>query len=223
MTEQNQNLSKEHNSESVLEPEIMTAEEIAAQDAPVTVDAELEDETAEAVSEDKAEVTSENTEESADEEHEVTETPKEEKKADETDWRDAYIRMRADFENYRKRTAHEHDDVRRRERERVNAVWLDVYDNAERALDALPEKEGPWFDGFSSLVQQMNKCLATLGIKPADDMGKLFDAKRHEAIGTCPNPAMANNTIIHVERRGFLYENGDVARIARVIVVKNPS
>ena len=220
MTEQNQNLSAEQTDASVIEPEVMTAEEIAAQDAPVTVDAELEEEASETASEDKAEVASETV---AADESAAANASKEEKKADETDWRDAYLRMRADFENQRKRTALEYDDVRRRERERVNAVWLDVYDNAERALDALPEKEGPWYDGFHSLVQQMNKCLATLGIKPADDMGKPFDAKRHEAIGTCPNPAMANNTIMHIERRGFVYENGDVARVARVIVVKNPS
>ena len=141
----------------------------------------------------------------------------------ETDWRDAYVRLAADFDNYRKRTAKEQDDIRRRERERVVDIWLDVYDNAERALATLPEKEGPWFDGFSSLVHQMDKCLATLHIKACDDMGKKFDPKRHEAIATCPNPAMENNTIMHIERRGFEYDNGDVARVARVIVVRNPS
>lgn len=141
----------------------------------------------------------------------------------ETDWRDAYVRLAADFDNYRKRTAKEQDDVRRRERERVIGIWLDVYDNAERALANLPEKEGPWYEGFVSLVHQMDKCLATLSIKACDDMGKKFDPKRHEAIATCPNPAMENNTIMHIERRGFEYENGDIARVARVIVVRNPS
>lgn len=144
-------------------------------------------------------------------------------KSKETDWRDAYVRLAADFDNYRKRTAKEQDDVRRRERERVVNLWLDVYDNAERALSSLPEKEGPWYEGFVSLVHQMDKCLAMLQIKACDDMGKKFDPKRHEAIATCPNPSMENNTIMHIERRGFEYENGDIARVARVIVVRNPS
>ncbi len=148
---------------------------------------------------------------------------KPEGKKPETDWRDAYVRLAADFDNYRKRTAKEQDDVRRRERERVIGIWLDVYDNAERALANLPEKEGPWYEGFVSLVHQMDRCLATLSIKACDDMGKKFDPKRHEAIATCPNPAMENNTIMHIERRGFEYENGDIARVARVIVVRNPS
>ena len=139
------------------------------------------------------------------------------------DWRDAYVRLAADFDNYRKRTAKEQDDIRRRERERVIDIWLDVYDNAERALASLPEKEGPWFEGFSSLVHQMDRCLATFHIRACDDMGKPFDPKRHEAIATCPNPAMENNMIMHIERRGFEYENGDIARVARVIVVRNPS
>lgn len=144
-------------------------------------------------------------------------------KSKETDWRDAYVRLAADFDNYRKRTAKEQDDVRRRERERVVNLWLDVYDNAERALSSLPEKDGPWYEGFVSLVHQMDKCLAMLQIKACDDMGKKFDPKRHEAIATCPNPSMENNTIMHIERRGFEYENGDIARVARVIVVRNPS
>lgn len=146
-----------------------------------------------------------------------------EPKKDETDWKDAYIRLAADFDNYRKRTSKEQEEIRRRERERVIRAWLEVYDNTERAIAALPEKEGTWFEGFNSLIQQMNKCLATFKIQPVDDMGKTFDPKRHEAIQTIPCPNMENGKIIHVENRGFVYENGDVARIARVIVVKNPS
>ena len=146
-----------------------------------------------------------------------------EPKKDETDWKDAYIRLAADFENYRKRTSKEQDDIRKRERERVIKAWLEVYDNTERAIFSLPEKEGPWFEGFSQLLKQMDKCLSTFHIVPADDLGKPFDPKKHEAIQTLPNPAMENGTIMHVESRGFLYDTGEVARIARVIVVKNPS
>ncbi len=188
--------------EAVIEPEIMTDEEIAAQEA----------EEASQKADDAAQAPEESVQPAED-----ADAPKE------PDWKDSYIRLLADFENYRKRTSKEQDDIRKRERERVINAWLDVYDNAERALAALPEKEGPWYEGFSSLIQQMDKCLAAFNIKPADDLGQKFDLKRHEVIATLPNPAMENNTIMHVERRGFVYENGDVARIARVIVVKNPS
>ncbi|MCL2325859.1 MAG: nucleotide exchange factor GrpE [Proteobacteria bacterium] len=142
---------------------------------------------------------------------------------DATNWKTAYIRLAADFDNFRKRTSKEFDDVRRRERERVIGDWLDVYDNTERAISALPEKEGPWFEGFVSILRQMDKCLANLSIKAADDMGQPFNPKRHEAIATLPNPSLPDNTIAYVERRGFVYGNGDIARIARVVVVKNPS
>ena len=141
----------------------------------------------------------------------------------EVDWKDAYIRQAADYDNFRKRTAKEQEEIRTRERNRVIRAWLEVYDNAERAVAQLPEKEGPWYEGFTSLIAQMDKCLASFNIKPADDLGKPFDPKRHEAVAILPNPAMENNTIMHVESRGFVYENGEVARIARVIVVKNPS
>ena len=212
--------------EVVLEPEIVSDEEIAAEEAAASADANTEDVEAEANAEDvEAEANTEDVNAGA-----KTEDAKADDNADEsadapkeTDWRDSYIRLAADFDNYRKRTNKEQDDIRRRERERVICTWLEVYDNAERALASMPEKEGPWYEGFSSLIKQMDKCLLTYNIKPVDDMGKPFDPKRHEAIATCPNPAMENNTIMHVERRGFVYDNGNVVRVARVIVVKNPS
>lgn len=206
--------------EVVLEPEIVSDEEIAAEEA--AAEAEKNGEEAEADAE--AEEAETNTENSKDDKTDADVHPEDAQEAPkETDWRDSYIRLAADFDNYRKRTNKEQDDIRRRERERVICTWLDVYDNAERALASMPEKEGPWFEGFSSLIKQMEKCLLTYNIKPVDDMGQPFDPKRHEAIATCPNPAMENNTIMHVERRGFVYDNGSVVRVARVIVVKNPS
>lgn len=209
--------------QTVIEPEIVTDEEIVAEDASkdekVAEESEQTENTAsEQASEDKDAEAVEDSE--AVEDAEVVE---DDKKQQETDWKDSYIRLAADFDNYRKRTSKEQDDIRRRERERVICDWLDVYDNAERALANLPEKEGPWYEGFSSLIQQMDKCLLSYNIKPSDDMGKKFDPKLHEAIATCPNPAMENNMIMHVERRGFVYENGNVVRVARVIVVRNPS
>lgn len=209
----------------VLEPEVVSDEEVASLDSEQNEVVE-DVENAEGEAQDAAGDASDSEAEASADSAQADDVAGEEESADkkaETDWRDAYVRLAADFDNYRKRTAKEQDDIRRRERERVIDIWLDVYDNAERALATLPEKEGPWFDGFSSLVHQMDKCLATLHIKACDDMGKKFDPKRHEAIATCPNPAMENNTIMHIERRGFEYDNGDVARVARVIVVRNPS
>lgn len=219
--------SAESEKNEAVEPEVMTEEEIAAQDHEAA-EAEIESEAVEAddaqsADENHAEDTSEA--ESA-QNSETTKSDSDSEKAEqpkEPDWKDAYIRLRADFDNYRKRTSKEFDDVRRRERERVVGIWLDVYDNAERALASMAEKSGPWYEGFSSLIQQMNKCLATLSIKPVEDVGEKFDPKRHEAIATMQDPTKENNTILFVERKGFMYENGDIARVARVIVVKNPS
>lgn len=220
----------------VLEPEVVSDEEAAElndaqneevaelDDAQNEVAEDAENDVQDAPSEDPSAESGDDTESEQEEAScgEANDETSADKKTD-IDWRDAYVRLAADFDNYRKRTAKEQDDIRRRERERVIDIWLDVYDNAERALASLPEKEGPWFEGFSSLVHQMDRCLATFHIRACDDMGKPFDPKRHEAIATCPNPAMENNMIMHIERRGFEYENGDIARVARVIVVRNPS
>lgn len=139
----------------------------------------------------------------------------------EPDWKDAYVRLAADFDNYRKRSNQEFDDAKRRERERVMNAWLDVYDATERAIAALPEKEGPWYEGFMTLIKQMNQTLASFKIKPMQSLGTSFDPKYHEAIATLPQPSAPNNSIIHVEKCGFVYENGDVMRVASVVVAKN--
>ena len=144
-------------------------------------------------------------------------------KAAATDWKDSYIRMAAEFDNYRKRTSKEQDDIRRRECERVVKIWLEVYDNAERALESMTEKSGPWYEGFSSLIKQMDKALAQLHIKVVDDIGAVFDHKKHEAISIITDPTKENNTIAYVMQKGFVHENGDVVRVAKVVVVKNPS
>ena len=228
-------LDPEVSETEVLDPEILPDEEAASSNDPqeTAADADAQETAGNGDAQENADngdaqenadaADDQETAGNADEQDAQDGEDKQEAKKPETDWRDAYVRLAADFDNYRKRTAKEQDDVRKRERERVIGIWLDVYDNAERALASLPEKEGPWYEGFVSLVHQMDKCLATLSIKACDDMGKKFDPKRHEAIATCPNPAMENNTIMHIERRGFEYENGDIARVARVIVVRNPS
>ena len=220
--------------QEAVEAEVMSDEEIAAQDAEAAqeeLEAEVaddsensEDNTADSDESANADNAADNDDQAGDANTEETESDSgDTDKKKETDWKDAYVRLAADFDNYRKRTSKEFDDVRRRERERVVGIWLEVYDNAERALASMAEKSGPWYEGFSSLIQQMDKCLATLNIKPVEDVGQKFDPKRHEAIATMADPSKENNTILYVERRGFEYENGDIARIARVIVVKNPS
>ncbi len=213
-----------------------------AQDENVVQDAEIENPTdnvaddadvceAEVVSEEEADQATANEETPKAEETEdapkAEETPKAEEapkaKADQTDWKDSYIRLAADFDNYRKRTSKDLDDARKRAREGVINEWLEVYDNTERAIMALPEKEGVWFEGFQAILKQMDTCLAKFGIKCVDDTGAKFDPKRHEAVSVLPNPSLENGTIMYVERKGFVYENGDVMRTARVIVVRNPT
>ncbi len=139
----------------------------------------------------------------------------------EIDWKDMYARMAADFENYRKRNAIEYEDARCRERDRVMEAWLDVYDNALRALNGDKEAAGPWYEGFASLKKQMDAILKRFEIVPIKCEGEEFNPELHEAIATLPNPEMENNAIMHVERAGFRYKNGRPLRVARVVVVKN--
>ena len=150
-----------------------------------------------------------------------SEAPKAPPEAAEPDWKDRYIRLAADFDNHRKRTRSERDEVRLRERDSVLRDWLEVADSTERALHALRDEEGPWVDGLKAIQRQMSAVLQRYGVARMDTDEASFDPARHEAIGAVPAPGVANGTILQTERTGYEYVADErVLRPARVVVAR---
>jgi molecular chaperone GrpE len=136
------------------------------------------------------------------------------------DLEDRYLRMAAEFENYRKRTKREIERVRRAERDRVLLDWLEAVDNVERALAAAKSASGPWREGLSAIHRQMMKILERYTVEPMTSTGRPFDPTLHEAIATMPAPGVKDGTVYHTERRGYLYQDGRVLRPAQVVVAR---
>ena len=140
--------------------------------------------------------------------------------------RDEYLdqlrHMAAEFDNYKKRVAREHEELRVRAAERLLSDLLPVFDDLERALAAIEtaEKEAI-VDGVALVHRALWTLLEREGVTELDPKGDLFDPHRHEALLSQPSDA-AEGTVLEVIQKGFLL--GDrVLRPARVVVAGGAS
>ncbi len=130
---------------------------------------------------------------------------------------DTLRRVAADFDNYKKRVAREHEELRERAAERLLRDLLPVFDDLERALAAFETADKEAIaDGVALVHRALWTLLEREGIAELDPAGEAFDPHRHEALLAQPSDR-PEGTVIEVIQKGFLL--GDrVLRPARVIV-----
>ncbi|MDF1608331.1 nucleotide exchange factor GrpE [Hoeflea sp. YIM 152468] len=141
--------------------------------------------------------------------------------------KDQRLRLAAEMENLRRRTAREIKDAKSFAVSGFARDMLQVSDNLQRALAAVPEQaEAAADNGLKSLVEGVElterAMLSTLerhGVRKLDPMGQKFDPNFHQAMYEVPDPAVVNNTVVEVVQSGYVI--GDrVLRPAMVGVAK---
>lgn len=134
--------------------------------------------------------------------------------------KDQNLRLYAEFENFRKRTARERLELMSSANESTLKALLPVLDDFERALKLIPA-EDPTAEGMRLIHAKLSETLKNQGLKPMDStVGTAFDAEFMEAITTLvvPDPALAGQVIDEVERG---YRVGEkIIRYAKVVVGK---
>jgi molecular chaperone GrpE len=135
---------------------------------------------------------------------------------------DRHLRLRADFENYRRRAAQEQLGARRAAAAEVAQRLLPVLDDAERALSHVPEgTDETWLRGLRLTEQKLRDALASLGIRPIEAVGARFDPQLHEAVAAVESDDRPENTVVDELRPG--YRVGDqVLRPSLVRVARRP-
>lgn len=134
------------------------------------------------------------------------------------DWKDMYARMRADFDNFRKRTERDRADLAKFAAADVLKDVLATVDDLARALDgAKDKKDDPFVSGVQLVYDGLLKTLADHGATPLDSMGEPFDANYHEALATLPSPDVPEGNVMTEVKRGWLL-NGKLLRAAQVVV-----
>ena len=137
------------------------------------------------------------------------------------EWRDKYLRLQAEFDNYRKRTLKEKMSLVESGGENVIKALLPVVDDVDRALAAMEKSDDveALRGGVRLISQKFNEVMRQQGVSEIEAVGKEFDVDVHEAVARFPIDGKNSGEIIDVVQKG--YKLGDkVIRYAKVVVAE---
>ena len=133
--------------------------------------------------------------------------------------KEAYLRLAADFENFRKRALKERKDSERLGKEKILRGFLEILDNMDRALTQSADKTGPLADGIRMVVSQVDSWLKSEGLVRIETIERAFDPSVHEAVSQIESQAHAAGMVIMEVRRGYKWSDR-LLRAAAVVVCK---
>ncbi len=210
-----------------------TAQKVESEEEKLSVDATEEKETQNSTDTEKSEKieSSENEEESKDEkESDTTDEPEtmeqleERHKAELAEKEDKYIRLVAEFENFKKRTAQEMQNRFKFANQQLALNIITGLDNLERALVQASEKKDnsqlqEFVQGIEMVQQQLYEALKQNNIERVYPKGELFDPNNHEAMGVIQTDEVEPDHIAEVFQAGYILHDR-VIRPAMVQVAK---
>ena len=135
-----------------------------------------------------------------------------------------YTRLYADFENYRRRTQREKDDLQINIKADVLKEVLTVMDNFERAKSQIQietEREEAINDSYQAVYRQFLMTLEKLGVTPIEAQGKPFDPVFHEAVMQTASDEHTEETVLAEFQRGYVI--GDKVLRHAVVKVATPT
>ena len=115
---------------------------------------------------------------------------------------DNYLRLYAEYDNFRKRSARERDALYTQIRAETVEKFLPVYDNLERAL-AQETADEAFKKGVEMTMNQLKTILEALGVKVFGEAGERFDPALHNAVMHCEDETLGENVIAEVFQKGF--------------------
>ena len=131
------------------------------------------------------------------------------------DQQEQYLRLAAEYDNYRKRTAKEKESAWVQARADTVAAFLPVYDNLERALKQQTQDEA-YAKGVEMTMKGLQDVLAKLGVEQIPALGERFDPNCHNAVMHVEDESVGESTVVEVFQQGFAC--GD--KVIRVAMVK---
>ena len=134
--------------------------------------------------------------------------------------KDQYLRLQAEWDNYRRRTAKERLELIDNAGRDILTGFLPVVDDCQRALKVLRESEaaGAAIEGTELIYNKLMNYLKQRGVEPIAARGAVFDTDFHEAVAQFPvEDPEKKNTVIDVTQEGYTL-NGSVIRYAKVVV-----
>lgn len=136
------------------------------------------------------------------------------------EWQDKYMRLSAEFDNFRKRTLKEKMELVASGGEDVIKAIIPVVDDFERAIAALEGKEhvAAECEGIRLIYQKFLDILKSKGVVPIEALGKPMDVDFHDAVAKVPvEEPEKKGTVIDVVQTGYMLKD-KVLRFAKVVV-----
>lgn len=132
-------------------------------------------------------------------------------------------RLQADFDNFRRRSQKEREELADLVTETVICKFLPIIDNLERAINTAKNTAGEeqqFVVGIEMILRQLEDVLNKLNVTAINAVGELFDPQKHEAIMQVADNGKADDTIIEEFQKGYQLKQR-VIRPSMVKVVKN--
>jgi molecular chaperone GrpE len=147
----------------------------------------------------------------------------EEKTREASEYLDKWIRLQAEFENYKKRIQKEKSDQMKFGNEMLLNALLPVLDNLERAIEhgKNAKDAAPLLSGVEITQKQFLNALEKFGVKPVPSVGEVFNPEKHEAVSQIDHELEANRVVSEIQKGYFFHER--LLRPAKVIVSKAKS
>lgn len=138
------------------------------------------------------------------------------------DQKDKYLRLYAEFDNFRRRTAKENIELRQTAGKEIVTSLLDVLDDCDRAEKQMQQTNDPvqLKEGVQLVFNKLRKTLQAKGLKQMESVNTPFDVEKHEAITEIPAPSEnLKGKVIDEVQKGY-YLNDKIIRFAKVVVGK---
>ena len=135
---------------------------------------------------------------------------------------DRFLRVSAEFENYKKRAAREMNDFRKFANESFVKAMLPVVDNLDRAIESSSDDDhsnSSVVEGVNMTLKEILKIFEQFGVKPFESLGKTFDPALHQAVMQEESDDHPEKTILNELEKGYMMHDR-LLRPAMVIVSK---
>ena len=165
----------------------------------------------------KPEEKTEGPEAEAEEAEKPEKAEKNEKDPEEEALNTKYLRLMADFQNYKRRTEKEKSDIYAFANEKIVSELLNVIDNFERALDAGNEGDS-FVEGMSLIFKQLQGVLEKAGVVEIEALGQDFDPNFHNAVMQMESEEYESGYVVQEMLKGYMYRD-TVVRHSMVAVV----
>lgn len=129
---------------------------------------------------------------------------------------DKYLRLAAEYDNYRKRTAKEKENLYADAKIDTVKALLGVYDNLERGIAQYGDEESPHRKGLEMVMNQFKESLEKLGVARMEAEGQPFDPEKHNAVMHIEDESYGESIVAEVLQQGFMLGE----KVLRFAIVK---